>query len=120
MNLQIKRAYDTSSRSDGYRILVDRYYPRGLTKEKANYRLWLKDISPTTELIKWFHEDPDKRWNEFQKKYKAELKTADKKLLLEQLVKLIKIKKNVTLLYGSKNETHNNAIILLTVLKKHL
>lgn len=120
MNIRIKRVYEPASRSDGYRILVDRFYPRGLTKEKADYKMWMKDLSPSTELIKWFHEKPDDRWQEFKRKYKAELKQDDKKILIDQLVKLIKTKKNVTLLYGSRNNLHNNAVILLSIVNRYM
>lgn len=73
MKINIKRVYEKSSKADGKRILVDRLWPRGLTKEKADIDLWLKDIAPTTELRKWFGHDPDK-WKEFQKRYRLELK----------------------------------------------
>ena len=72
MNIQIKRVYEKSDAKDGFRILVDRLWPRGLTKEKAAADLWLKDIAPSTELRKWFNHDPEK-WKEFQKKYQKEL-----------------------------------------------
>ena len=71
MNIQIKRVYEKSDTKDGFRILVDRLWPRGLTKEKAAADLWLKDIAPSTELRKWFNHDPEK-WKEFQKKYQKE------------------------------------------------
>ena len=73
MNVQIKRVYEEPSTSDGKRILIDRLWPRGLTKEKAKVDLWLKDIAPSTELRQWFGHDPSK-WNEFKKRYHDELK----------------------------------------------
>jgi len=73
MNIQLKRIYEPYSKEDGYRILVDRLWPRGFTKEKAALDLWLKEIAPSTELRKWFGHDPEK-WKEFQKKYRIELK----------------------------------------------
>jgi uncharacterized protein YeaO (DUF488 family) len=73
MNIQLKRIYEAGSKDDGYRILVDRLWPRGFTKEKAALDLWLKEIAPSNELRKWFGHDPDK-WKEFQKKYRQELK----------------------------------------------
>lgn len=73
MNLKIKRVYEKPEKADGFRVLVDRLWPRGLTKEKVAADLWLKDIAPSTELRKWFSHDPDK-WSEFRKKYLLELK----------------------------------------------
>ena len=73
MELKIKRVYEKPEKEDGKRILVDRLWPRGLTKEKASIDLWLKDIAPSTELRKWFGHDPDK-WKEFRKRYHQELK----------------------------------------------
>lgn len=111
----IKRAYEPTSKDDGFRILVDRLWPRGLTKERVAADLWLKDIAPSTELRKWFGHDPEK-WSEFYNKYKDELK--DKK----ELVDIIKNKAKegkVTLLYGAKDETHNEAVALLDYIKKH-
>ena len=71
MNIKIKRVYEKPDEKDGFRILVDRLWPRGLTKEKAAVDLWLKDIAPSTELRKWFNHDPDK-WKEFKKRYPAD------------------------------------------------
>lgn len=111
----MKRAYEPASKDDGFRILVDRLWPRGLTKEKVAADLWLKEIAPSTELRKWFGHDPEK-WDEFRKKYKTELK--DK----EDLIDIIKNKAKhgkVTLVYGAKDETHNEAVVLLDYLKTH-
>lgn len=96
------------SRDDGKRILVDRLWPRGLTKEKASIDLWLKEIAPSTALRKWFDHDPDK-WKEFQKRYRKELR--DNKELVSLLKEKIK-KGTVTLVYGAKDEKHNEAIVL--------
>ncbi len=108
MKINIKRVYEKPSKSDGKRILVDRLWPRGLTKEKAAVDLWLKDIAPTTELRKWFGHDPDK-WKEFQKKYHQELKKNNEQvsLLNEYLKKGI-----VTLVYGARDEEHNEARVI--------
>ena len=108
MKLKLKRAYDEPSESDGLRILVDRLWPRGLTKEKARVDLWLKVIAPTTELRKWFGHDPAK-WTEFQERYRHELKANDDQV---QLLKLEMKKRNVTLVYGAKDEEHNAALVL--------
>lgn len=108
MKLNIKRVYEKPEKKDGKRILVDRVWPRGLTKEKAAIDLWLKDIAPTTELRKWFDHDPLK-WKEFQKRYRQELrKNKDQVSLLKEQLK----KGPVTLLYGAKDEEHNQAIVL--------
>ena len=108
MELKIKRVYEKPEKDDGTRILVDRLWPRGLTKEKANIDLWLKDIAPTTELRKWFSHDPDK-WKEFQKRYHHELKNNQEQvsILYEQLKKGV-----VTLVYGAKDQEHNEALAL--------
>jgi uncharacterized protein YeaO (DUF488 family) len=113
--IKIKRIYKSSEENDGYRILVDRLWPRGVSKEKAQLDLWMKDIAPSNNLRKWFNHDPN-RWNEFQNKYTEELK--DKKDLLKQLKDLENDKSTITLLYGAKNEENNNAIVLSDILKK--
>lgn len=106
--MKTKRVYEKPSRDDGKRILVDRLWPRGLTKEKAGIDLWLKDIAPSTELRKWFGHDPNK-WKEFQKRYHQELKNnkSQVSLLKEQMEK-----GTVTLVYGARDEEHNEALVL--------
>lgn len=106
--INIKRVYEKSSKDDGERILVDRLWPRGLTKQKAKVDLWLKDIGPSTELRKWFGHDP-KRWVSFKAKYKRELK---KKTDDIQEIKKHAKKSKVTLVYGAKDTEHNEAFIL--------
>ena len=120
MVLKLKRIYDGTSKNDGYRILVDRYYPRGLTKQKANYRLWAKDVAPSVELIKWFHENPNTRWKGFKSRYLKELNSKEGKEALEDLIDEIDKHKVVTLLYGLKDEDHNNAVVLFEKLKRML
>lgn len=110
----IKRAYEKASKSDGYRILVDRLWPRGVSKEEAALDLWLKDIAPSTELRKWFGHDP-KRWVEFEKRYRAELK--EKKELIADLRKVAKEHK-ITLVYSAKDEEHNQAVVLRDYINK--
>lgn len=106
--MQIKRVYDKPEPEDGARILVDRLWPRGLTKEKARIDLWLKDIAPSTELRKWFDHDPEK-WDEFRKRYFVELKNNPKQLaLLDEQLKNGK----VTLLYAAKDKEHNEAVAI--------
>lgn len=106
--LKIKRVYEKLEKEDGFRILVDRLWPRGLTKEKAKIDLWLKDIAPTDELRKWFGHDPAK-WSEFKKRYYLELR--DKKDGIE-IIKEKMRKGAVTLVYGAKDKKHNNALAL--------
>lgn len=106
--MQIKRVYDKPETEDGARILVDRLWPRGLTKEKACVDLWLKDIAPSTELRKWFDHDPGK-WDEFRKRYFVELKNNPKQVaLLDEQLK----NGNVTLLYAAKDKEHNEAVAI--------
>ncbi len=114
MKINIKRVYEKPGEHDGYRILIDRLWPRGLTKEKAAVDLWLKEIAPTTELRKWFNHEPEK-WPDFQKKYLKEIK--ENKEALAALKDKIKEGK-VTLVYGAKDEEHNDAQVLRTYLNK--
>jgi uncharacterized protein YeaO (DUF488 family) len=108
MELKIKRAYEKPETTDGKRILVDRLWPRGLTKEKARVDLWLKDIAPTTKLRKWFGHDSGK-WKEFRKRYNEELKkNTDQVGVMKKQLK----KGTVTLVYGAKDEKHNEALVL--------
>lgn len=107
--IKLKRVYEESSSQDGYRILVDRLWPRGLTKEKAKIDLWMKEVSPSNELRKWYHADFDK-WGEFKKKYKKELN--ENKEAVEELKKIVKKNKTVTFVYSSKIEEKNNAVAL--------
>jgi len=106
--IKIKRAYVAPERDDGTRILVDRLWPRGLTKRKAKIDLWLKDLAPSTELRKWFGHDPEK-WKQFQSRYAGELKS--KKAQLE-ILKQKAAEGPVTLIYGAKDELHNEAVVL--------
>ena len=110
-----KRIYDPSADDDGYRILIDRLWPRGISKEKANIDLWLKEIAPSTELRKWFDHDPQK-WDEFQLKYSDEL--ASREELLKQIKDLEKEHQKVTLLFAAKDTAHANIGVLLNLLKK--
>ena len=112
MSIAIKRIYDSSSPQDGYRILVDRLWPRGISKESANIDLWLKEIAPSNELRKWFNHDPAK-WAEFQKRYRQELKN---NTAWKELQRLSTEHKRLTLVYAAKDETHNHAALLATLL----
>ena len=111
--IQLKRVYEKPSRKDGVRILVDRLWPRGLTKERAAVNLWLKDVAPSSELRKWFAHDPAK-WKEFQVRYRKELR--EKK----DALKLLKQKsedRTVTLVYGARDEQHNEAVVLRKIVE---
>ncbi len=108
MIIKTKRVYEHADKNDGYRILVDRIWPRGLTKEKAKIDLWLKDIAPSNELRKWFNHEPEK-WLEFKKRYCNELTTKQEYI---QVIHEKAQKHSVTLVYGAKDEEHNNAIVL--------
>lgn len=114
MKPKIKRVYDPVEKEDGMRILVDRLWPRGLTKEKAAVDLWLKDIAPSTTLRKWFNHDPAK-WEEFKKRYQQELHENQEQLTLLQ--KHLS-QGPATLLYGAKDEEHNDALVLKEFLSK--
>ena len=116
MKIRIKRVYENPAKEDGKRILVDRLWPRGLSKEKAKIDVWLKDIAPTTELRKWFDHDPAK-WKEFKKRYHQELKNNK-----EQVILLNKQIKNrvVTLVYAAKDEQHNEALVLSEWIQRRL
>lgn len=110
---KLKRAYEPASKEDGFRVLVERLWPRGVSKAKARLDLWLKDVAPSPELRKWFGHDPVK-WNEFRKRYRAELKDhADALKLLRDKAK----SGPVTLVYGSKDQEHNAAAALREVLQ---
>ena len=104
----VKRVYEPVAKSDGFRVLVDRIWPRGLSKADAHLDLWLREISPSTALRKWFNHDPV-RWTEFQRRYRAELKA--KGALLSVITEQAKASP-VTLLYSAKDEQHNQAVAL--------
>lgn len=113
MRIAIKRVYAEPVPGDGARILVDRLWPRGVSKERAKLDLWLKDIAPSTELREWFGHDP-KKWIGFQKKYKIEL--ANNGEPVAELKKIIRQNKTVTLLYAAKDEEHNEAVVINNLL----
>lgn len=112
---KLKRIYDSAEPSDGYRVLVDRIWPRGVSKQKAGIDLWMKEIAPSDQLRKWFAHDA-KRWIEFQKRYRDELKA--KAALTEQLRELEKTHHIVTLIYSARDDRHNQAVALCEVLQR--
>ena len=115
MPVATKRVYEPASRSDGARVLVDRLWPRGLAKATAAIDEWLRDLAPSHELRRWFHAQPD-HWQTFRKKYLKELAQAEAEDSLLRLYNLARKKKRLTLLFASKNETHNNAVVLKELL----
>lgn len=115
--IKLKRVYEREAESDGYRILVDRLWPRGIKKENLNYDLWAKDVTPSPELRKWYHEDMQGRWKDFCQKYRKELESNP---ATRDFLKAIRKHKTVTLLYAAKDEAQNHALILKDFLEKNL
>jgi len=114
--LRLKRAYEPKAASDGRRILIDRLWPRGLSKRKVAIDDWMKELAPSADLRRWFAHDP-RKWVEFQKRYKLELRTqAD---LLDKIAKRA-LRGRVTLVYGARDETHNDAVVLSAVIRRRI
>jgi uncharacterized protein YeaO (DUF488 family) len=113
--IKLKRVYEGPSPKDGLRVLVERLWPRGLTKERAAVDLWLKDVAPSPELRKWFGHDPA-RWEQFQERYRQELR--EKKEAV-QLLKQKGKEGTVTLVYAARDEDHNGALVLKRLLQGH-
>jgi uncharacterized protein YeaO (DUF488 family) len=112
---RLKRAYERPAKDDGERILVERLWPRGVTKEKARLDGWMKEVAPSPELRKWFGHDPGE-WNEFRKRYAAELRQHEQELKdLQQRGE----EQTVTLVYGARDEEHNSAVLLKEYLEGH-
>ena len=118
MAIKVKRIYDDKAEDDGVRVLVDRVWPRGISKENANLDEWLKNIGPTKELREWFNHDADK-FEDFKKKYIKELENNDEQneelKTLEGMVK--DARKDVIILFDAKDEKHNQAVVLQSYLK---
>lgn len=106
--LAVKRVYEPAAQADGFRILTDRLWPRGMSKEKAHVDVWLKEVAPSTELRQWFHHDVA-NWPEFKRKYLAELHSNP---AVAELKQLLKEHKQATLLYGARDEEHNQVVVL--------
>jgi uncharacterized protein YeaO (DUF488 family) len=115
MAVSIKRAYEEASRSDGQRILVDRLWPRGIKKEAARIHHWLKELAPSSELRQWFHSNGN--WPMFKKRYFQELSEPEAASDLERLYQLRNEHSAVTLIYASKDDQHNNAVVLKELLE---
>jgi uncharacterized protein YeaO (DUF488 family) len=116
--IKIKRAYEPANQRDGYRVLVDRLWPRGIKKSAFSLNEWAKEIAPSTELRKSFGHDPTK-WAEFSKKYQAELRSAEAKGKLEELAKRAR-RSNLTLVYSARDELHNDAVVLKKLLERKI
>lgn len=114
MSIHVKRVYEPMAKSDGFRVLVDRLWPRGTSKSDTKLDLWLPDLGPSTALRQWFNHDPT-RWAEFQRRYHAELKK--KTALLATITEQAKTRP-ITLLYSAKDEQHNQAVALRSFLLK--
>ncbi|SHE85296.1 DUF488 domain-containing protein [Dysgonomonas macrotermitis] len=117
MIIKLKRVYADYDNADGYRVLVDRLWPRGMKKESLKFDLWEKDITPSTELRKWFHSDQAQNWEEFATRYRIELQSSG---VLSRFVDTLKGQSVVTLLYASKNESQNHALVLKSELEREL
>ena len=111
--VQIKRIYDAPEKSDGVRVLVDRLWPRGVSKKKASLDLWMKELAPSTELRKWFNHDTE-RWADFRQRYRRELNKHGKELAA---LKAQAAKRPVTLLFGARDILHNEAVVLRDALQ---
>jgi uncharacterized protein YeaO (DUF488 family) len=107
-NIPIKRIYEPAAESDGFRVLIDRLWPRGMTKENARIDVWMKEVAPSVGLRKWFNHDPQK-WQQFQHEYFTELAHQSS---VKDLAALIQRHKAVTLLYAAKDEQYNHALVL--------
>lgn len=117
LTILTKRVYDLPSKDDGYRILVDRLWPRGISKSDAKIDMWLKDVAPSDSLRRWFNHRPE-RWSEFKSRYFQEFAKHDKKDLLQQIRTKEAEVGVVTLLYGAKDQLYNNAVALKEYLER--
>lgn len=115
MGLSVKRVYEPAGAEDGTRVLVDRYWPRGLSKEKAQIDLWMKQLAPSADLISWFGHKPE-RWEEFQRRYREELESTGDRAALDELRDRAR-SGAVTLLFGARDEQSNNAVALAEYLR---
>ena len=115
MSVTVKRVYEPPSEKDGSRVLVDRLWPRGIRKQNAAIKAWLRDLAPSNELRKWFHAQPE-RWEDFRKRYLKELSAPKAHAALNKLYDLER-RGALTLLYASKNEERNNATVLRDLLE---
>jgi Uncharacterized conserved protein len=116
VTLKIKRVYDAPSEADGYRVVVDRLWPRGISKDDLKVDIWLRDVAPSDELRKWFGHDPAK-WQGFRSKYTQELNSNKE---FEKLLDLVRERERVTLVYSARDTEHNQAVVLKELIEKRL
>ena len=116
MEVQIKRVYEEPEPSDGYRVLVDRLWPRGVRKEALLYDAWEKGLAPSPDLRKWYHEDLTGRWEQFQAFYLRELESSE---TAKKFLKDVRDKSKVTLLYAARNPQQNHALVLKKFLEEY-
>lgn len=114
-DVHIRRAYEPAQADDGYRILVDRLWPRGLSKADLAYDQWCKDLAPSAELRRWFDHQVEK-WPEFCKRYRAELHTPEQQARIQEIIRAAKGSR-ITLIYGAKDQEHNQAVVLAPVIQ---
>jgi uncharacterized protein YeaO (DUF488 family) len=114
--LKMKRVYEPASKTDGRRILVDRLWPRGLSRKRAAIDEWMKELAPSTELRRWFGHDPAK-WREFQRRYRHELRAHSD--LVQHLASLAR-RRRVTLVFGARDEEHNDAVVLAKLIRRRM
>lgn len=117
MKIKLKRVYEEEDKSDGIRVLVDRLWPRGIKKEALHYDIWAKNITPSPDLRKWFHEDQEEHWIKFSAMYQKELETSSD---VKEFIQSVKKYPVITLLYASKDKVHNHAILLKEFLEYKL
>ena len=117
LHIALKRVYDEAVEGDGKRVLVDRLWPRGLSKERAQVDLWLKELAPSSELRKWFGHEPEK-FAEFRRRYEAELEAEGAQAKLEELRDMAK-REHITLVFAAHDAEHNNAVVLRDLLLQH-
>ncbi len=116
--VQIKRAYEPKNRKDGYRVLIDRLWPRGIKKQDLEIDEWLKDLAPSTKLRKEFGHNPA-RWKFFVKAYRRELQSPEARELIKNLAQKTS-RRTLTLIYGARDEKHNDAVVLKNIIEKEL
>ena len=117
-NVWIRRAYDAPTHNDGCRVLIDRVWPRGVSREALRIEAWARPVAPSDELRKWFDHRAE-RWDEFRRRYRAELASGEARHQLDELVALTR-RRRVTLVYGASDELHNNAVALREVIEERL
>jgi len=115
--VNVKRVYEPEEKTDGYRVLVDKLWPRGIKKEALHYDFWAKDIAPSTPLRQWYHRNENESWDEFRQKYIKELEESS---AVRDFIEKVKSQKVVTLLYSSKNAAKNHALVLKEFLENRL